>query len=248
MSSNRKASITRSAGVGAPAIGVNGETLIAVTAGALYWPAREALIISDLHFEKGSHFASKGVLLPPYDTRTTLRRLALLVKAHQPKIIISLGDAFHDGEAEARMDDEDAALLQSLVGAAELIWILGNHDPEPPARFAGAVERSLRLGRLFFRHEPAPRREAGEIAGHLHPVARVRAETRIVRRRCFGTDGERLVMPAFGAYAGGLNVLDEAFAPLFGDLRAWVLGASGVYAFAREALIADPPAAARRAV
>lgn len=229
-------------------ISVNAERLIAVAAGALYWPAREALIVSDLHFEKGSHFATRGVLLPPYDTRTTLRRLASLFKAHQPKIVISLGDAFHDDEAEVRMGEDDAATLQQLVGASQWIWILGNHDSEPPARFAGGVERSLRLGRLLFRHEPAQRRETGEIAGHLHPAARVRAESRIVRRRCFATDGHRLVMPAFGAYAGGLNVLDEAFAPLFEDLTAWMLGASGVYAFAREALIADPPAASHRVI
>lgn len=228
-------------------IWVNGERAIPLSAGALYWPAREALVVSDLHFEKGSHFATKGVLLPPYDTRTALRRLGSLIATHQPKTVVSLGDAFHDGDAEARMDEEDAAALQSIIGAADWIWILGNHDPSPPARFAGAVERSLRLGGLTFRHEPSPRREAGEIAGHLHPVARVRAETQLMRRRCFASDGERLVMPAFGAYAGGLNVLDEAFAPLFDDFTAWMLGASGVYAFGRDALIPDPLSAARRA-
>ncbi len=228
---------------------VNGEELIALAAGALYWPDRETLIVSDLHFEKGSHFATKGVLLPPYDTRATLKRLQALVEAHRPKTVISLGDAFHDGEAEARMDGRDSEALKALVASARWVWILGNHDPDPPARFSGAVERSLRLGRLLFRHEPAPQPEPGEIAGHLHPVAKVRAETRLIRRRCFATDTERLVMPAFGAYAGGLNILDDAFDGLFRrEVTAFILGGSGVYPFGAEALTPDYRSHRRRAV
>ncbi len=225
---------------------LNGERLVALQAGALYWPARETLVVSDLHFEKGSHYAARGVLLPPYDTRTTLKRLATLIRTHAPRTVISLGDAFHDGEAEARMGADDNAALEALVGAAAWVWILGNHDPAPPRRFAGAVERSLRIGRLLFRHEPSPRKEPGEIAGHLHPAARVRAQGRLIRRRCFATDGDRLVMPALGAYAGGLNVLDAAFAPLFGDVTAYLLGAVGVYAFSGGALVADPRRERRR--
>ena len=229
-------------------ISVNGERLIAHCAGALYWPARETLIVSDLHFEKGSHFAAKGVLLPPYDTRSTLRRLAALVRAHKPKQVISLGDAFHDGEAEARMDEDDAAALLRLVAATRWVWILGNHDPEPPSRFAGAIERTLPLGRLLFRHEPEKRLTAGEIAGHLHPAARVRVETRLIRRRCFATDGERLVMPAFGAYAGGLNLLDEAFDGLFRHgPTAFLIGKGGIYPFGAAALAPDARPAARLA-
>jgi hypothetical protein len=227
-------------------ISVNGEELVALPAGALYLPARETLIVSDLHFEKGSHFAARGLLLPPYDTRSTLRRLATVMKAHRPKRVISLGDAFHDGAAESRMDEGDAGLLRSLTLSADWVWILGNHDQARPARFAGRVERTLRVGRLILRHEPLLATEAGEIAGHLHPAARVRADARIIRRRCFATDGERLVMPAFGAYAGGLNVLDDAFAPLFGDFQALVLGAAGVYAFSSGALLLDPQTDHRR--
>lgn len=220
---------------------VNGEALVALSAGALYWPARETLIVSDLHFEKGSHFATKGVLLPPYDTRMTLKRLAALIGAHKPKQVISLGDAFHDGEAEARMDEDDRGALEALVASTRWFWILGNHDPEPPARFAGAVEETLRLGCLLFRHEPAPQFVAGEVAGHLHPAARVRTEARLVRRRCFATDGERLVLPAFGAYAGGLNILDAAFEGLFRrNPTAFLLSGRGVYPFDATALTPDP--------
>ncbi len=228
-------------------ITVNGERLIALGSGALYWPDRETLVVSDLHFEKGSHFARKGVLLPPYDTRTTLRRLQVLVKEHQPRSIISLGDAFHDGDAEARMDEDDAETLATLAGSARWIWILGNHDPAPPRRFAGEIGRTFRCGRLLFRHEPGTTSVPGEIAGHLHPAARVRADGRTMRRRCFASDGERLIMPAFGAYTGGLNVLDAAFDGLFRDrLTAFVMGRFGVYPFNDSALLPDTQPASRR--
>ena len=226
-----------------PFILVNGERVTLLTAGALLLGDGETLVVSDLHFEKGSHFAAKGVLLPPYDTRTTLRRIATLMKNLKPRRVISLGDAFHDSAAEARMDENDASLLAALTGAADWLWILGNHDPEPPARFAGAVETAARIGGLLFRHEPAIAAEEGEVAGHLHPVARVRIEGSSLRRRCFATCGERLVMPAFGAYAGGLNVLDSAFSPLFEGFTAYLLGGRGVYPFAAGAL--EPDAAGR---
>lgn len=240
-------SLIESVGRGIPLeVSVNGEYLVALPAGALYFAAQETLIVSDLHFEKGSHFAAKGQLLPPYDTRSTLRRLATLMRAHPPQRVISLGDAFHDGGAESRMNEEDAELLRSLTLSADWIWMLGNHDPAPPARFAGGVEQALRIGRLTFRHEPMAGAEPGEIAGHLHPAARVRADTRVIRRRCFATDGERLIMPAFGAYAGGLNVLDEAFAPLFGEFTALILGGADVYPFPSGVLLLDPQTDYRR--
>jgi len=219
---------------------VNGEDVRLTTSGALWRPSCGTLVVSDLHFEKGSNFAARGSLLPPYDTRTTLRRLSTLVKNLKPARVISLGDAFHDRDAEARMDADDAEMLGTLTAALDWVWVLGNHDPEPPARFSGAVETAVRLGGLLFRHEPQERAQAGEVAGHLHPVARVRTESRTMRRRCFVTDGARLVMPAFGAYAGGLNVLDDAFAPLFAEFVCHVLGGEGVYPFWGKALVPDP--------
>lgn len=225
-----------------PTIEVNGERLMPTVMGALYWPERNALIVADLHFEKGSSYARHGTLLPPYDTRTTLKRLAVLCRRFEPDHVISLGDAFHDQGAEQRMDDEDAGLLEQLMIDRKWTWILGNHDPEPPMRFAGTVEASLRLGRLILRHEPSQPYEAGELAGHLHPCAKVKADTRTIRRRCFATDGIRMVLPAFGAYAGGLNILDEAFLPIFDDVTAWVLGGKGVYAFNKAVLVPDEPA------
>ncbi len=220
---------------------VNGARLTATTAGALYWPVEETLIVADLHFEKGTHFARRGVLLPPYDTRTTLKRLVVLAKRWRPKRIVSLGDAFHDPGAEARMDPADAALLDRLMEIVEWVWILGNHDPEPPARFRAAVESELVLGALTFRHEPTFGPAAGELCGHLHPCARVKASGRLIRRRCFVGDGARLILPAFGAYAGGLNVLDPAYDGLFEEPTAWVLGGRGVYPFRGAKLAPDGP-------
>lgn len=222
-----------------PQILINGETLTPDPLGALYWAREATLIVSDLHFEKGSSFATRGVMLPPYDTRTTLMRLAALIRKYQPRRVVSLGDAFHDGEAEARMDDEDASTLEALMHAAEWLWILGNHDPAPPARFAAPCEEALRTGALTFTHEPTPGAAPGEIAGHLHPCARVVIEGRSLRRRCFAVGDERLVMPAMGAYAGGLNILDPAFAPLFAAPAAWVMGAEGVYPVAKGNLAPD---------
>ncbi len=219
---------------------INGEALTPDPLGALYWPREETLIVSDLHIEKGSSYAARGVMLPPYDTRATLMRLGALIRRYGPRRVISLGDAFHDAGAEARMDEQDAQTLESLVGTTDWVWILGNHDPAPPARFAAAAETEMRIGSLIFRHEPAPHPSPGEIAGHLHPCARVMAESRTLRRRCFAGDGERLVMPAMGAYTGGLNVLDGAFAPLFQSVTAWVMGADGVYPVGEDRLAREP--------
>lgn len=226
-------------------IAVNGAALTPDPLGAAFWTAEKTLIVSDLHFEKGSAFAARGVLLPPYDTRATLRRLAALMERYQPARVISLGDAFHDGGAEARMDEADAAALERLVGAVEWIWVLGNHDPAPPKRFGGEVAIAKRIGQLIFRHEPTEGAAPGEVAGHLHPCARVITESRIQRRRCFATDGARLVMPAFGAYTGGLNVLDAAFAKIFLEPTAWAMGRRLVYPIAPRLLVEDPGDVAR---
>ena len=215
---------------------INGEALTPDPLGALYWAREETLIVSDLHFEKGSSYAARGVMLPPYDTRATLMRLTALVRRYRPKRIISLGDAFHDGEAEARMDAADVEALDSLMRGSDWLWVLGNHDPAPPARFAAPSEPEIAIGPLVFRHEPKEGAAEGEIAGHLHPCARVITEGGSLRRRCFAADGRRLIMPAMGAYTGGLNVLDDAFAPLFDNIVAWVMGGEGVYPVGRASL------------
>jgi len=208
--------------------------------GALYWPDEKTLVAADLHLEKGSAFAARGQMLPPYDTAATLARLEALLARIAPERVIALGDSFHDTRAGARMAEEHRARLLRLTGACEWIWIAGNHDPAPPAGVGGTARAELRLGPLTFRHEPRPGTLPGEIAGHLHPAARIVGRGRSIRRRCFASDQRRLVMPAFGALAGGLNVLDEAFRPLFSGraFHAFMLG-EAVHAIAGRRLVGE---------
>jgi DNA ligase-associated metallophosphoesterase len=224
---------------------VVGERLSPQPCGALWWAKEEVLVVSDLHLEKGSSYAAQGQMLPPYDTRATLRRIAALVGTLAPATVISLGDSFHDRHARRRMAADDVALVRAMTDACDWIWIEGNHDPKPPEDLGGRMAPELRMGALVFRHEPTLGQAPGEIAGHLHPCARVAGRGRSVRARCFASDGERMVMPAYGALTGGLNILDAAFAGLFPNgAIAGVLGRDGVYAAAYERLLADAMSAA----
>lgn len=192
-----------------------GERLMLDPAGALYWPAQRLLVVSDLHLEKGSSFARRGMLLPPWDTRTTIDRLMLLLRRWRPRILVALGDSFHDGGGASRLPAPEAARLGIIAGALRLIWVRGNHDPAPPEGLAGESVETFAAGPLVFRHQAQPRGEAGEISGHFHPRAAVPARGINVCRPCFVADQHRLVMPAFGAYTGGLDVRDPAIARLF---------------------------------
>lgn len=183
--------------------------------GAVFLESERTLICADLHLEKGSAYARRGQLLPPYDTRETLRRLAQDVRRWDPQRIVLLGDTLHDADASGRMAGSDIEALSITALGRDLIWIVGNHDPQGPGVLAGRSVGELTLGGLRLRHEPLSGPQNGEIAGHLHPCARVVASGRSVRRRCFATDGSRLILPAYGAYAGGLSVCDIAFDGLF---------------------------------
>ncbi|MBV9992008.1 MAG: ligase-associated DNA damage response endonuclease PdeM [Alphaproteobacteria bacterium] len=219
-------------------IEVNGEILVLDRSGAAWWPGQETLVFADIHFEKGSSYAMRGALLPPYDTRTTLRRMGDVVARRRPKRIVALGDSFHDRQAADRLDAEERAALSALGRAADWVWITGNHDPAPPAWLGGTVVDEIKLGRLVFRHEPGAMFQPGEIAGHLHPVTTVTRRGRSLRRRCFVSDGRRMVLPAFGAYAGGLDLWETAIRALFdGDFAAFMLGTSRVYAVSGAAVL-----------
>ncbi len=219
---------------------IAGVELAADPCGALYWPEQGLLAIADLHLEKGSSFAERRVLLPPYDTAATLGRLAQLIAHYAPRVVVALGDSFHDRRGPARLDAADHASLIALQRGRDWIWIAGNHDPDPAEGIGGRFAASLTLGALTFRHEPDDAGE-GVIAGHLHPVARVAKRGRAVSRRCFACDGQRMVMPAFGAYAGGLNVRDRAFAKVFETLAftAHMLGERRIYAVAAKQCLPD---------
>lgn len=207
--------------------------------GALYWAEQGLLVVADLHLEKGSSFARRGVLLPPYDTAATLARLAQLIARYAPRCVVALGDSFHDGGGPARLADGDRAELSALQRGRDWIWITGNHDPEPAENIGGSFAVTLALGPLTFRHLPTG--QDGEIAGHLHPVARVAHRGRAVSRRCFAADARRMVMPAFGAFTGGLNVRDAAFAGVFGTLAfsAHLLGDARLYSFTAKRCLPD---------
>ena len=222
-------------------LAIAGISLVADPAGALYWPDEKLLAVADLHLEKGSAFALRGVLLPPYDTASTLARLARLIERYAPSLVIALGDSFHDGGGPARMTDIDRGALSALQRGRDWLWLAGNHDPDPADGIGGRFAATLAIGPLVFRHEPSVASFDGEIAGHLHPLARVARRGRAVSRRCFAGDGRRLIMPAFGAYAGGLNVRDRAIAALFPSLAftAHMLGERRLYAVAAAKCLPD---------
>ena len=195
-----------------------GELLQALPAGALYWPARRLLAVADLHLEKGSSYAMNArKLLPRHDSRQTLAVLSSLVEALQPDVVVCLGDSFHDRSAGERLPEEERAMLRRLTARSRFVWIAGNHDPAPPTADWGEVAEEIGEGPFVFRHEARFGPARGEVSGHYHPVAALTVRGRGLRRRCFLTDGHRLILPAFGAYAGGLNARDPAIAQLFPD-------------------------------
>jgi DNA ligase-associated metallophosphoesterase len=222
-------------------IDVNGVPVMADVSGVAFVESARTLIVADLHFEKGSSFAARGVMLPPYDTRATLARLADAMVRLQPQTVIALGDSFHDQTAEARMHGEDEAFLKELVACVERwVWIAGNHDPAPSPRYGGELAGEITLEGLVLRHEPREGASPGEVAGHLHPCAKVRRSGRSVRRRAFASDGTRLILPAFGAYTGGLNVRDAAYAACFARTPdVWMLGRDRVYRVAGQSVLGD---------
>ena len=218
-------------------VDVAGVSLVADLSGALFWEEQRLLVVSDLHLEKGSSFATRGVLLPPYDTAATLGRLGAVIARYNPRSVIALGDSFHDREAHERLSAADRDGLAALQAERDWIWIAGNHDPALPQGLGGVVAHEVAIGPIAFRHEPTG--AVGEIAGHLHPKARVSTRGRSMERRCFASDGARAVMPAFGAYTGGLSIRDAAFSKIFqtpgfmahvlGDHRLHTIAASRCY-------------------
>jgi DNA ligase-associated metallophosphoesterase len=205
----------------------------------MYLPEEDALLVADLHFEKGSSFARRGMMLPPYDTRETLSALSEAIVRYDPRAVIALGDSFHDIGGPDRLGDEERTTLAQRQTGRDWIWVTGNHDHTLPDSIGGQVVEEMALGPLTLRHEPLEEAEA-EIAGHLHPVGKVVMRGRSTRRRCFLTDGSRCVMPALGAYAGGLNACDAVFKPLFPKgFTAHLIGTERIFAIAKPMLCRD---------
>lgn len=215
-----------------------GETFIADCSGALYWPSQRTLIVSDLHFEKASFFASRGVMLPPYDTAATLKILSHVVATYEPVRVIALGDSFHDAKGSARLEPGNRSFLHALQHDREWIWIAGNHDPDFIEDVGGFFAESHSINGLVFRHQPAD--GVFEVAGHFHPVARVSVRGRTLRRRCFVSSARKLVLPAFGSLTGGFNVRNPSFtAVLEGDFLAHLIGNEKIFSFAASFCLPD---------
>jgi hypothetical protein len=205
------------------ALDLAGERVVLDGRGAVFLPDHATLVVADLHLEKGQAFAAAGRMLPPYDTRATLARLVALLNDHRPERVVSLGDGFHRRHGWERLGAEDRAQLRAIADVCAWTWLAGNHDPDAPTGHGEAVAGAFTLGALTLRHLPAG--GTGEIAGHLHPRAALRVRGRRVTRRCFASDGQRLVMPALGAFTGGLDVWDPAIAELFaGPFEVWLCG------------------------
>lgn len=220
-------------------LALNGASVFLTPDGAIWWPRERLLAVADLHFEKGSAYGIRGQMLPPYDTRATLTRLAKLAAAYQPETIVALGDSFHDRCGPERLSAEDRGILTKLTAEHQFIWITGNHDADAAAVCGGAAEEVYVRGPLTFRHEPMDGAAPGEICGHLHPKAAVVLKGRRITRSCFLSDGRRMVMPAFGAYTGGLDAFDPAYFPVFpGGFTAYLLGKERVYPFRSDLLCA----------
>lgn len=219
-------------------IDIAGERAVCDQNGVLYFPELDLLAVSDLHLEKGAAYARRGSFVPPYDTAATLLRLQAVVAQYDPGMVISLGDSFHDGKGSADMPELFRDQLKVLMAGRDWFWVAGNHDPDAPQGLPGETVRELAIGNLVFRHEPSRLSIRGEISGHLHPCARIVQRGRSVRRRCFASDGSRMIMPAFGSYTGSLNVLDRAYAGLFSRdaFMAYLLGSRRIYAIAASML------------
>ncbi|WP_127144906.1 ligase-associated DNA damage response endonuclease PdeM [Pelagibacterium montanilacus] len=214
-----------------------GQSFLPLISGALYWPSRETLIVADLHLGKFASFARAGQLLPPYDTTTTLHALERDLEVTGARAVLSLGDSFHRDESLAMLTERDVRHLESLARRVRWTWIAGNHDPKPH-RLGGTCCAEIGIETLSFRHEPRAGAD-GHVAGHLHPAARVAMNGKATRRPCFVWDDNLMVLPAYGASTGSLNILSPAFAGLFdrASRKVMVIGRDQVYPVGANRLV-----------
>lgn len=205
---------------------LSGTQLVARPSGALWWPEAEILCIADLHLGKSERLARRGgSLLPPYETAETLGRLQAEVAALHPRSVICLGDSFDDSHAALQIGDSERQMLGALMSGRRWIWVTGNHDPQIPG-LGGTHMDEVARGPLVFRHIAQPRADAGEVSGHYHPKMRVATRAGSISRPCFMVDTRRLILPAFGAYTGGLNCTSGPLRALFEDSAICILTGS----------------------
>lgn len=223
---------------------LGGEMFLLDPAGLLVWPRERLLAVADLHLEKGSAGARRGSLLPPWDSRITLERLARAVARYAPSILVAVGDSVHDRHGMARMSAQDAQRLARIVEGRRMVWVAGNHDPGPQPGMGGEAVPEFRAGAVLFRHQArgdGPGPDMVEVCGHHHPRARVGTRGGDVARPCFVAcaAGRRLMLPAFGAYTGGLDVRDHAIRTLFPrGGRLFLAGGARLFSFDLDAACA----------
>ncbi len=207
--------------------------LMPLASGGLWWPAQSALLVADLHLEKASFFASKGQMLPPYDSRATLDRLSADIAQYSPVRLFCLGDSFHDPASFERLHEETRLTLRRLTRAVEWHWIIGNHDPAIAEDLGGICSAMQMADGIVLRHEALRSEPAPEMSGHFHPKLWLQQRGRLLSRRCFVRGSRKLILPSYGSLTGGLDVTDPAFAALdTGPLDALVVGQMGLMRFA----------------
>ena len=200
-----------------------GNELVALPQGALFWPARSALLVADLHLEKASWFARLGQMLPPYDSIATLSDLTALAASTGAREIWCLGDSFHDAQGCDRLPARARDLLTALTSATRWTWIVGNHDPCFSDHCGGEIIEEAEVDGMVLRHEAQFREERPELSGHFHPKFRIVQRGRLVSRRCFIATPSKLILPAFGALTGGLDATHpEILRAVGGDAEALV--------------------------
>ncbi len=214
--------------VGNVSLSFAGAQLVPMACGALFWPKERALLVADLHLEKGSSFARHGWLLPPYDSIDTLDRLAAALAITEADRLFALGDSFHDVRGASRLGVAARTRLQGIMQSCMVTWITGNHDADSGAALGGQALVELELGGIMLRHEAVPTETRPEISGHFHPKTMLVLRTgRHVSRRCFAQTAKKLVLPAYGSYAGGLDIGDPAFATALGHPPDALVSAAG---------------------
>lgn len=212
-----------------------GQRFLALPERALFWPDRRALLVADLHLEKASWFARGGQMLPPFDSQATLERLIALAERLDAAEVWALGDSFHDDAGPERLDSTALQLADRLAQGRRLVWIAGNHDRT--GRLPGDACEEAQIAGLVLRHEAQSAEQRFEISGHYHPKLRVQTVARSVSRPCFAVGQTRIILPAFGALTGGLDVHTPALLSLLGSQpQAWIATAQGVHRYPLTAL------------
>ena len=195
-----------------------GEEMALLPAGALYWPRERALLVADLHLEKASFYARFGQMLPPYDSRETLARVAAAIRQTGARRVFCLGDNFHDAGGAARLEPHAAGMLDALTRATDWVWVAGNHDRGHVP--GGTALEELEVAGLVLRHEAEPGETRSELSGHYHPQLKVVARGRAIRRPCTVASERKLILPAFGALTGGMDAADPVIIAAMQPARA----------------------------